>query len=256
MPAKFTIKNKQAIEFNVGARVEVLDCSCEGTTWDLSFREMGLLVNAGFHLGEHGRVVMLKFKDKNGKLVDVTDDEGLKQLKAGTTYRPRKVEAIVEHEENTVIDIKVGVDPVYQVLQFDKLSPPSFADFLSAADQLHLQLGDRTASEMKEVYIRDLDEEFVKVTEETWMSIGWKRAVKVFEEAAALDNWYAAAFHIGPMCLSRRRSTTMSGSGTPRKRAAGVHGLSPWLNQHLSQAFHSPGMEARTPVFPAALHTN
>ncbi|GAA5917224.1 hypothetical protein JCM6882_005530 [Rhodosporidiobolus microsporus] len=212
--ATFELKNDEAIRFVLQGRASQLECSFSGRgSRTLNFRELGLLANAGFNLGAAAEVVAFRIKDAGGNVVTLEDDEDLRFLRAGKKSAPSRVEVVVKYDQHQSVDVKVGIDPVYQPLTFSKATPPSFRAFLAAVGQLELA-HHGPYEQVEEVYIREESGAFLKIAGEAdWKRIGWRHAIKTFEDADEEGDWATASFHVGPLSSARKRT---AGSPIPR----------------------------------------
>ncbi|BGP20773.1 hypothetical protein JCM10213_008911 [Rhodosporidiobolus nylandii] len=98
-----------------------------------------------------------------------------------------------KQEENGIVDIKVGVKPVYRALSLPSSPAPSLSVVLEAVRKT-LQL---SASSSAELRLREKDDELVVVgTQAEWSRIGWPRARQVFREGKEAVGWQAATFEV------------------------------------------------------------
>ncbi|GAA5877161.1 hypothetical protein JCM8547_001961 [Rhodosporidiobolus lusitaniae] len=186
MTPSFALQYNESITSAVPDEDTVLECNNNTyEPWTFTSHEMTLFIRAGFHIADAKTILALMFV-VNGKSFVAHDDVGLANLQPGTDSIPREVEAVVEEKGNSeMVDLKLGVEPVYYLAEFDK-SSPSLADIFAAAEKLKIN-GAANAKKDSELY--------------------------TFEEAAKIGSWEATAFHVGS--LSLRRSLTSSGKFTP-----------------------------------------
>ncbi|GAA6020480.1 hypothetical protein JCM10207_000016 [Rhodosporidiobolus poonsookiae] len=110
-----------------------------------------------------------------------------------------------KQDSKSDIDVQVGVHPTYHLLTFSKVRPPRLVDVYAAAAKLSLAAASTENGGTKQLHMLADNGAFTKLdTEDAWKKIGWTRAVKVFEEAKAKDDWAAAPFHLGPLKFNHK----------------------------------------------------
>ncbi|GAA5989487.1 hypothetical protein JCM11641_007317 [Rhodosporidiobolus odoratus] len=168
-------------------------------------------------------VVYQSYKDKRGDSLVGTKDNNdsleitLQWWKDGSGTIPLR---LAEQDKETYkdVDIKIGVHPLYHLVSFPNASPPSLKTVSAEAMKLDL-LAARLENGAKQLHLLDEDGTFVKITDDAvWKRVGWRRALKVFDEALKENDWSAATFHVGPLCprsLSRGSPATQSILSSP-----------------------------------------
>jgi hypothetical protein len=165
--------------------------------WTLNFKELSMTSIAGLNLGDDAHVLSFKYA-VCGRHYEARSDDDLATLSPGVEGAPRNIEVVFERDDRTdAVDIKVGSDHVYHILTFSKSSPPSLHNFLTVAEDAGLNAAAEARSS-KEIYVREVDGDFVNVSEEkTWRNVGFRLAVQTFEEADAKGMWSAVTVHLG-----------------------------------------------------------
>ncbi|BGP20771.1 hypothetical protein JCM10213_008909 [Rhodosporidiobolus nylandii] len=101
--------------------------------------------------------------------------------------------------KHQVVNIKIGVPPLFQLLSFHTAAPPTFFDVLRAGQRV-LNLPDDAAP--SELLLVEENGDLVRLANEVeWQQVGWPRARQVFLAGQEQGGWRAATFQLSGMNL-------------------------------------------------------